>query len=412
VSLDALAQRLASPAVPPHALPLDVRFADALGALLLGGATREGKAHAVAYGSRTAPGYCAAVMRLSELDDIDLRTCTTPSAVVVPAVLDAAFRRAATPAQIAHGLHAGYHAVARAGIAAGGIEALARGIWPTLVVAPLGAAAASGALRGLSGERLATAMRLGMLRSVGKAGATIPPLPARWWLFGEGVAAGIAAADAAAAGFLADPALDAPVAAGETDPYGDALADDDCGRISQKTFPTARQGANATVAFGELLREHALDATQIARVLVAVPAQCVRVISTPIDPQNRLSVIANLGFQFGAAAFAPAVLADVDRPAPFAPAILDLARRVTIEASPVLGAQFPQHWGASVTVEMNGGARYERTVMTILGDPERPLTLDDVAAKYPSLERAFFTDAAAALTDAAALARTLARLQA
>jgi 2-methylcitrate dehydratase PrpD len=413
MSLDALAQRLADAGpVPPHGLPLALRFADSIGALILGGRTREGRAHALAYGGTTAAGYLAAVMRLSELDDIDLRTCTTPSAVVVPVVLDAALRRGATPEAVARGLHAGYHAVARAGIAAGGIEAFTRGVWPTLVVAPLGAAAAAGVMRALPATQLAAAMRLGLMRSVGKAGATIPPLPGRWWLFGESVSAGIAAADAAAAGFTADPALDALLGdGGDVDPYTDAIADDDCGWISQKTFPTARQGANASTAFGELLREHGIDATQIAAITVEVPQPCVRVISTPIDPPNRLSVIANMGFQLGAIAFAPALLADVDRPEPFPPAVLALAKRVTIAAAADLGEHFPQQWGGRVGIEMNGGTRYERTCMTILGDPNRPLGLDEVAAKYPSLERALFDDAHAALTDAAALSRTLARLR-
>jgi 2-methylcitrate dehydratase PrpD len=414
MSLDAFGAGLAHGGpVPPHVLPLALRFADAIGALIAGGRTREGRAHATAYGGTTAAGYLAAVMRLSELDDIDLRTCTTPSAVVVPAVLDAAFRRNATPEQIERGLHAGYHAVARGGIAAGGIEAFTRGIWPTLVVAPLGAAAAAGAMRGLSADRLTNAMRLGLMRSVGKAGATIPPLPGRWWLFGESVAAGIAAADAAEAGFNADPALDALLGGGsDVDPYMDAIPAGDCGIISQKTFPTARQGANATTAFGDLLRDEKIDASQIAGVIVEVPPPCVRVISTPIDSANRLSVIANIGFQLGAVAFAPDVLADCDRPAPHAPAILTLAKRVTIAPSDELGANFPQQWGGRVVVEMNDGTRFERTRMTILGDPDQPLTMDTVAAKYPAIDRVLLDDAHAALTDAAALARTLARLRA
>jgi 2-methylcitrate dehydratase PrpD len=413
MSLDAFAARIAVPGPPPaHVLPLGLRFADSIGALLAGAHTREGRAHAQLDPARTGVAYLAAVMRLSELDDIDLRTCTTPSAVVVPVVLAAALRAPATPAAIARGMHAGYHTIARAGLAAGGIEALGRGIWPTLLVAPLGAAATAAAMRGLSAQQTAAALRLALMRAVGRAGATVPPLPGRWWLFGESVAAGVAAADAAAAGFCADPALDSLLGDLSADPFGAALADDDCGWISQKTFPTARQGANAAVAFAGLLRDEAIDPARIARIAVEVPPQQVRVISTPIDPANRLSVIANIGFQLGAAAFAPALLADCDRPPPFPPEVLALAKRVTIVPSDELALAFPRRWAGRVIVELTDGRRFERTRLTIPGDPDEPLTLGDLAAVYPALEHALIEDAAVALTDAHALERTLARLRA
>ena len=44
------------------------------------------------------------------------------------------------------------------------------------------------------------------------------------------------------------------------------------------------------------------------------------------------------------------------------------------------------------------------------GDPDQPLTLDGLAVKYPTLERALIADAAEALSDAGALARTLERI--
>jgi hypothetical protein len=63
-------------------------------------------------------------------------------------------------------------------------------------------------------------------------------------------------------------------------------------------------------------------------------------------------------------------------------------------------------------VELAGGRRLERTRAVIHGDPGDPLTLDDLAVKYSALERALLADAAAALGDAGALARTLERLAA
>lgn len=402
MSIDAFAQRMsAQPAVPSHAL----RFADSIGALVTGSRTREARVLEILYGGRTGAAYMAATMRLTELDDIDLRTCTTPSAVIVPVVLDAARRANATPAMLARALHVGYLATARAAVGAGGIEVMAHGVWPTLVVAPAGAAAASAALRGLPPEGLATAVRLGLARAIARAGAPIAPLPSRWWLFGESVAAGVASAAAAEAGFSADPHLDGDFAAA----FADAN-DADWGWISQKPVPTSRQGANALVAFRELLRDEALDARTIERVEVEVPPACARLISQPLDLANRLTLITSAGFQLGAAAFAPALLAEVDRQAPFPDDVLAFAKRVTVAPSEALAATFPREWGARIVVALADGRRLERTQPVIHGDPHDPLSLDDIAAKYPALERALFDDAAAALSDAQALTRTLARL--
>ena len=403
MSIDAFAERIAAQtAVPLHGL----RFADSVAALVVGSRTREARALAGLYGGRTGAAYMAAAMRLTELDDIDLRTCTTPSAVVVPVVLEAARRAPASPVAVARGLHAGYAATAQAALGAGGIEVMSRGLWPTLLVAPLGAAVAAGVMRGLPADRLATAMRLGLSRSVGRAGATIAPLPSRWWLFGECVAAGIASAAAAEAGFTADAHLDGPYA----EAFADVASADELGWISQKTFPTARQGANALVAFRELLRDEAVDPARIAHVEIEVPPPCVRVISQPLDPANRLLLISNAGLRFGAAAFSPARLVEVDPVEPFPTEVLAFAARVSVSPSAQLEASFPREWGARVVVELDGGRRIERTRRTIPGDPDQPLALDGLIEKYPDVERALIEDAVNALTDADALARTLARV--
>ncbi len=255
-----------------HAL----RFADTVAALAVGSRTREARALAGVYGNRTEPAYMAATIRLTELDDIDLRTCTTPSAVVVPVVLDAARRahfhtgrgRARFARRLrrdgACGTRCGRDRSARARRVAHARRRAARRGRRSRVALRIAA-------RTRRGGDAAGFVALGSAR----AGATIAPLPSRWWLFGESVAAGITSAAAAAAGFTADTHLDAPFAEAFSGPDGA----DACGWISQKTFPGARQGANALVAFRDLLRDEDVDPKSIAHVEVEVPPPCVRVIS-------------------------------------------------------------------------------------------------------------------------------------
>jgi 2-methylcitrate dehydratase PrpD len=90
--------------------------------------------------------------------------------------------------------------------------------------------------------------------------------------------------------------------------------------------------------------------------------------------------------------------------------VLAFAARVSVSPSAQLEASFPREWGARVVVELDGGRRIERTRRTIPGDPDQPLALDGLIEKYPDVERALIEDAVNALTDADALARTLARV--
>ncbi len=135
-----------------------------------------------------------------------------------------------------------------------------------------------------------------------------------------------------------------------------------------------------------------------------------RDLANAVTRRIALITISNAGLRFGLAAFAPERLAEVDPVEPFPAGVLAFAARVAVAPSEALAAAFPREWGARVTVELITGRRIERTRRTIPGDPDQPLTLEGLAAKYAGVERALLEDAANALTDAGALARTLERI--
>jgi len=118
---------------------LRLHIADTLGMMLEGAKLEEGKA-ALAAGSRLA-GWCASA-RLTEADDIHLRSCTTPGSVVVPAALHLAGAGAfQTFGDFVTAVLAGYETLIRIGYAIDGPHVLARNLWPTLFAAGAGAAA-------------------------------------------------------------------------------------------------------------------------------------------------------------------------------------------------------------------------------------------------------------------------------
>src|SRR5262249_60077204 len=94
-----------------------------------------------------------ALARLSEIDDIDLASMTTPGAIVVLGALTlAASRPAAAAGDVMAAMLAGYEAMTRLGRAIDGPTVLYRGIWPTHFAAPLRLAAVAARLVALDGH--------------------------------------------------------------------------------------------------------------------------------------------------------------------------------------------------------------------------------------------------------------------
>src|SRR5579871_6699224 len=106
---------------------------DTMVAAAAGAHTGEAKSLAVLMSGRALPeaiGQRAATIRLSEVDDIHLPSCTTPSAAAVAVALSlAAHLQRFDPVEVASAIWAGTEVMTRMGEAARGPEILYRGVW-------------------------------------------------------------------------------------------------------------------------------------------------------------------------------------------------------------------------------------------------------------------------------------------
>lgn len=325
---------------PNHPEPADLRIVDLLSAFAIGLKTDEGRAlarlHAGRSGAADTAATVAAIARQSESDDIELSSCVTPGAVVVPVAL--ACGRACSSESISRAICRGYEAGIILGRAIGGARALPK-TWPTLLAAPLMAAVTRSFLRGCDRETLVHAMALALAGSGGSAGRPAGTPSGRWIIFAEAVAKGIHAAEAAAAGFKGDPQLCSgdwwQIQAGHADVDRSVFANPVWPRIGEtdfKPFPIARQGATAVEAFQNLLAK-GLDPNTIRSIEAFVPAMNVAMLSRPAIAGERVSLLCNLGFQLACAAFAPDLLFDPQRQGA-TPALIEFSRRVTVTPAP------------------------------------------------------------------------------
>lgn len=315
-----------------------------------------------------------AATRLTEIDDIHMSSCVTPSAVVVPAAVILASR---LPAQdFAAALNAGYEVMTRLGVAVNGPEILYRGIWPTYLAAPVGAAAVAARLLGFDPGQTADALALALAQaptSPGTPGGASP----RWLLLGNAALAGCASALAVASGSGGDRtlldgdwtarahgiALDpAPLVAPPSQPG--AIAE-----VSLKPYCAAKQAIAAIEAFRQLLAQ-GISPDQIASVEVAVPPAYAAMIGRREPASGRTARITCAAYHLALAAYQPAALEDVRRPNLAAdPRIAAFLERVTVVPDPALALHYPRRWPARVRVTLAEGRRLEQSVLDTRGDP-------------------------------------------
>jgi 2-methylcitrate dehydratase PrpD len=335
-------------------------------------------------------GRCAAATRLTEIDDIHLPSCTTPSAGVVPVVLSlAASLQNFDAGEVASAIWAGTEIMTRFGVAASGPQILYRGIWPTYLAAPVAAAATAARLFGLSAERAGHALSLAAMLTAGGVGRIHGAPSGRWFLYASAVAGGIAAAEAARADYHGDPGLldknwlaDTHGIALDRDRLTDALGRRSVyAELSIKPICSAKQAIAAVEAFRYLMHEGNLRPEAIAKVRVHVPPAYAAMIATRAEPGVRQSTLVSVAYQIALSAIAPKKLFDVDRSAPTADAgIAALSAKVEVIPDDTLEEFYPQHWPAEVEVDA-GGKTLRRRVVTAAGDPEYPVSGADVDDK-------------------------------
>lgn len=371
---------------------LKAHAADAAVALVAGARSPEGRQLLALAGPRASAdeqaGIAAAIIRSTEVDDIHIESCVTPSSIAMPAALlthGGNFREAEDAVRIAVELSV------RLGLAIEGPRALYRGLWPTCFAAPLAVAAALCRMHRLDRARTVHALSMALMMSSGRIGRFAGEPTGRWIVLNAAFAAGVRAYASAARGYKGDPSLlDGPWlenAIGGV-PQADLLTADLSRSIAMsglgiKPFSTARQALSPTQALQDLISE-GLDPHAIDSIEVRVPEAYAGMISRPLAAW-RSSGYSNAGFQMALAALKPAHLLDLDRSSVMQDAeLLAFARKVQVKADPLLQEDFPRRWPAEI--EVRCGAQVLRCkVVSPRGDAANRLSQDEIAAKAGAL---------------------------
>ncbi len=376
----------------PERAALRAHALDAAVALVAGAASPEGRELCALRSAGSSPAetaaIAAAVIRSTEVDDIHIESCVTPTSVAMPAALLAGgddMGEAEDAIRIAIELSV------RLGLAIEGPNALYRGVWPTCFATPLAVAGALCRMRRLDVARTTQALSMALMMSSGRIGRFVGQPTGRWIVLNAAFCDGVRAFEAAARGYKGDPTLlDGPWlqnAIGYA-PQIDALTTDlEAARalagLGMKPFSTARQALAPTQALMELLAE-GLDPAQIESIEVRVPEAYAAMISRPLEAY-RSSTYSNAGFQMALAALKPAHLLDLDRALVVQDAaVLAFARKTQVKAEPALQADYPRVWSGEIAVR-TGGAVLSRKVTNPRGDAANRLSAEELRHKHMRL---------------------------
>ncbi len=139
-----------------------------------------------------------------------------------------------------------------------------------------------------------------------------------------------------------------------------------------------------------LVREHAIQPERVRKIEIAVLEAGWAIVAEPRSQKyNPESVVeAQFSMPFGAAVAVIHGAAGLDQ---FtleqirSPRVLEMMQKVVLVKDPRLEETFPREWPARVTIQLKDGQEFEKFVRYPKGDPENPLSWDEMAAKFRSL---------------------------
>ena len=334
-----------------------------------------------------------------ELDDVTNESSLHPGVVVWPSAMAAVERAHGTLGDLLAAGLAGYEVVMRVGEAFNAESLYARGFHPTGIAGAIGSAAAVANVIGLDADRtqhafgLVGSMVSGSLAYV-QNGSDGKRLNAGW-----ASKAGLVASDLAGAG-LTGPVDVLSGTYGLLDAYSDksmpeALLDVDFEHpamldVAVKPYACCRYIHPVIDACYRLRSSEAFVHGEIDRVTLSILPGGGPIIADPAArkrrPQNRVD--AQFSVYYGAAltlVYGLPGMDGFDVPYLHDPAIHSVADRVEIANDGELDARYPKRWGWRLHAVFSDGRQRSIVVDDPRGDAKRPLSSDELNAKFRSI---------------------------
>lgn len=352
---------------------------------------------------RVAPPYAALANGISahslELDDVVNAASLHPGVAVISAAISAANISNCCVKEFIEGVVAGYEVTVKLGIALDPAAHYERGFHPTATCGTMGAAVAVAKILGLSHKKTTNALGIAGSQAAGSMeflaeGAFTKRFHAGWAAHSGLMAALLARENFTGPGTIiegkfgflhsySDRSDPERVLKGWADPY-------EVMKTSIKPHACCRYKQGPIDGVLRIVRENNLRADDVEIIETSVLSAGAALVAEPAPlKQNPKSIVdAQFSMPFGAAVavlFGKATLNEYTLENLASEEVRSLMKRVTCVKNPELDKMFPQKWPASVKIISKDGRSFQESVEFPKGDPENPLTWDEIIEKFNDL---------------------------
>ncbi|HET9001441.1 MAG TPA: MmgE/PrpD family protein [bacterium] len=341
----------------------------------------------------TAAFANATISHCLELDDNYNPANAHVANVVVPAALAVAEQEHVDGRQLIAALVAAYDVEGRIGIALSPVRLYERSFHPSSINGNFGAAAAAARAMALGPSETVNALGLAGCQASGLlAWVTEPAQFSKAFQIGVASRNGVTAAEIARLGFTGPP----HILEGKHNPFRafagvDVLSVEDAltgelgdrfeiARTSLKKYACCRQIHAPLDGLFKIMARQDLRGDDIVELTTRVATSMADIIDNNELPSH------NAQYILAMAAYDGRVEVEQltgDRAAD--PRISALSKRVRVLGDDALEQRFPEQWSAVTTVRAGDGREFTEAVYYPTGDPENPLTADDLRAKFFAL---------------------------
>ena len=137
-----------------------------------------------------------------------------------------------------------------------------------------------------------------------------------------------------------------------------------------------------------LVERHGISAGAISAIDLALPGANAAMVNRPTTPRLRAATLGSGQYVMAVTALRGMIdLQSFEEDFLNSQEVHALMKKVTITSDSELGRHFPKYWSGRVTIKMTDGQTYSEQILAPKGEPENPMTEEDVEEKFRSLAR-------------------------
>jgi 2-methylcitrate dehydratase PrpD len=339
-----------------------------------------------------------------EMDDVNNESSLHPGVAVFPAALAASEKTQSPGQKFIEAAVAGYEVMIRLGKALGPENSYRRGFHPTGTCGVFGAAMASALLYGLKGQDLIHALGIAGSQAAGSMeylaqGAWTKRFHAGWSALSGLAAAGLARKKFRGPETIIEGRFGFLHSYSEKSDSSKVLRD--LGKdfevlhTSIKPYACCRYMQPPIDAVIQVMRTYGLKLQEVNEIDLGILRAGSSLIAEPLEEKYEPKCIVDAQFSmpFGAAVavlFGRAGLKEFQMTHIRSEKVRAMMKKVRVHFDPALEKTFPKQWAGTARIVTNQGREYSTKVAYPKGDPENPLSWEELIDKFHDLSKDIF----------------------